>query len=740
MQVSNRREFLNQHIFVLRCGRRIGKMGSELFTAERKEDRLLFTISIFTAATFFLFGSLQMYLSNISELWFSLSDAIIGCLIGFGFAVAGLILLGALLCFWKAPFYCYLLFTWGVGLAFYIQGNLVPMKLGVLNGADTNWEAYQKESWFSIIVWTICVILPFLLTRLFKKAWKKILQNLSIAFLFLQLITVVLLCITMNSSKVKKADYYLSSDGLYDVGGGKNVVYFVLDSYDQQFFEKVCNQEPELKDFLDGFTWFTNATNVFPNTMTSIRFLLTQQPYLNDLTFTEYTAKSWMLCDGYYRMLQNAGFDINIYTAEEKAVPESTKASLVKNAENQQLKISSYVGLTESLLRLTAIRYFPDVLKQYVWVSDYNSLFEPLKETGQNTPAYTWEDAAFYWGLVDRGLSLVKNNQFKFVHLRGVHTPNSLLEDLTIAEDPSDAGIITEAKASLKILREYCDQLKALGAYDNTCIVITADHGSYDRSMGTPIFLVKGFDSRGPLVVSNVPVSHENLMATVADELSLNTANQYGISVFNVTKENAKPRRYFRYDALEFGIMATGHVSPIVEYAVQPEGNLPENFIYTGKVYTPDGMRETVPYQCIVGEPIQIQDAESLQYFISGVPIYLEKAKYVRIQERTGKMRFAFGQTEGDLICTMSLNSFIPGGQQRFIVFHEGEELYREEILSGTTEISFTIPNYCIMDGVLELEFQCPDGLTPWELGTGQNTEVPLSFAIHQILFTRAPE
>ena len=712
-------------------------MKRNLLTLERKEDPLLILIAVFTTSSFFLFGPLQMYLSNISDLWFSFGDALISCLMGFILATAVLTLLGALLCFWKIPFYCYLLFIWGIGMAFYIQGNFVPMKLGVLNGADVNWNAYQKEAWISIVLWAVCVILPFLLSGFFPKYWKNIIRVLSIVLFFMQFVAVVLLCFTTDLAGAKKTDYFLSSEGLYDVGKEKNVVYFVLDSYDQKYFEKVCGQDPELKDFLDGFTWFTNATNVCPNTMTSIRYLLTHQPYLNDQTFAEYTATSWMLCDGYYRALQNDGFDINIYTAEKNAVPELPKASLVKNAKNQQLKISSYVGLAESLLHLTAIRYFPDALKQYVWVSDYNSLFEPLKETGQDALAYTWEDAVFYQELVNQGLSLVENNQFQFIHLRGVHMPNSLLEDLTIAEDPREAGIITEAKASLRILREYCDQLKALGVYDNTCIVITADHGSYDRSMGTPIFLVKGFDSRGPLSVSDVPVSHENLMATVAEELSLNIAKQYGISVFDVTRENAEPRRYFRYDALEFGIMATGHTSPIVEYMVLPEGNSPENFIFTGKVFTPDGIRETVPYQCKVGEPIQFRDAETLQYFIYGVPIYLENAKCIRIQERTGKMRFVFDQTEDNLICTISLDSFIPGERQRFIVVHEGEELYREEILTGTKEISFTVPSYCIVDGVLELDFQCPDGLSPWELGTGQNAEVPLSFGIHQILFTK---
>lgn len=677
-----------------------------------------------------------MYLSNISELWFSFGDTLISCLTGFIFAMLGITLLGALLCFWKIPFYCYILFTWGLGFALYIQGNLVPMKAGILNGAGVNWNAYQKEAQFSVVLWLACIILPFFLVRLFPKRWEKIIRNCSLALLALQLVTVILLCVTTDFSNARKADYFLSEDGIYNIGKEKNVVCFVLDTYDQQYFEKACEQEPELRNFLDGFTYFTNATNVYPCTAPSIRYLLTNQFYLNDRTLTDWVEEGWASSSEYYQALRNSGFDISVYTPEDGAVSEEAKTSFIKNVKRQRLKVASHTGLAQSLLRLTAIRYFPDALKQYVWVSDYTSLFDPLKEVEQDAWVYDWEDEAFYQGLIGQGLALAENNQFHFIHLRGVHMPNSLLADLTVAENSRDAVTATEAIACLKILREYCNQLKELGVYDDTCIIITADHGDYDRSMATPIFLVKGFDSRGAMSISDVPVSHQNLMATVADELSLQDAEQYGISVFDVTKENTEPRRYFRHNL--FGDHETGYLPTMVEYTVRPEDNLPEDFVYTGKVYALDGMYETIPYQYIVGEPIQFQDAEDLQYFISGIPVYIEKSGSIWIKARKGKLRFAIDDEGNDLICTLSIDPYMPAGQQRFIVTHEGEELYHKVVLPGTTEISFTVPNHCVLDGVLELDFQCPDGLSRRDLGIGDDTETFLSFPLHQILFTRA--
>ena len=179
-------------------------MKKGLLTAERREDQLLFTISIFTAATFFLFGPIQMYLSNISELWFLFDDVIISCLMGFVLAAVGIIGIGALFCFWKIPFYCYLLFTWGFGFALYIQGNLVPMKAGVLNGAGINWNVFQKEAKFSVVIWIACIILPFLLVRFLPKYWKKIIMNCCLTLLAIQFVMVILLCVTTDFPTLKR--------------------------------------------------------------------------------------------------------------------------------------------------------------------------------------------------------------------------------------------------------------------------------------------------------------------------------------------------------------------------------------------------------------------------------------------------------------------------------------------------------------------------------------------------------
>ena len=100
---------------------------------------------------------------------------------------------------------------------------------------------------------------------------------------------------------------------------------------------------------------------------------------------------------------------------------------------------------------------------------------------------------------------------------------------------------------SLKIVSEYLRQLKELGVYENSTIILTADHGTWWSAENppdetSPILLVKpaGADSSQPVVRSSVPTGHVDLPATLRAAFGVETSEP---TVFDVTDE---PReRYF---------------------------------------------------------------------------------------------------------------------------------------------------------------------------------------------------
>lgn len=79
--------------------------------------------SIFLTCTFFIFGPIELYVSNITELWFSFGDVLWPSLLTFFivsifFFIIGVFLQGR----WREYYICLLV---GIGLALYIQGNFI---------------------------------------------------------------------------------------------------------------------------------------------------------------------------------------------------------------------------------------------------------------------------------------------------------------------------------------------------------------------------------------------------------------------------------------------------------------------------------------------------------------------------------------------------------------------------------------------------------------------------------------
>ncbi len=110
----------------------------------------------------------------------------------------------------------------------------------------------------------------------------------------------------------------------------------------------------------------------------------------------------------------------------------------------------------------------------------------------------------------------------------------------------------------MRIVYEYLDQLRAIGLYDNSEIIITADHGQnylnepqqlqkrgLNKNTSSPILLIKKRNSSGPLCISYAPVSHDEFCATVIESVGANS-DAYGRSYDDI-EENENRIREFEY-------------------------------------------------------------------------------------------------------------------------------------------------------------------------------------------------
>ena len=152
-----------------------------------------------------------------------------------------------------------------------------------------------------------------------------------------------------------------------------------------------------------------------------------------------------------------------------------------------------------------------------------------------------------------------------------------------------------QAKGSMKIVEEYIRQLKALGQYENTTIIITADHGYWyfiDKPLEettSPYMLVKPAQSAEldaePLKVSTVPVSHMDFPATVLKAMGADYAG-YGTPMDEVPASGDRARFYYMTETVD------GHDWAILKYLIRGDALDIANWQLTGDEWDVNRNRE----------------------------------------------------------------------------------------------------------------------------------------------------
>lgn len=705
----------------------------EMPNMERKSLRERWSALIpaaFLSFTFCIFGPIEIYITNISELWFSIGDIFWMSILA-GIASCGIFtLIGFLLPNASRKWYCCALI--GFGVALYIQGNFIQTNYGVLDGREIQWDAYGSVAIWNTALWIVCLLLPFAAQKILKNKFKSVSSAVLCCALIVQVITLGTLALTTDFSKSgggKSA--YLSDKNLYTVSSEKNVVVFVLDTFDQRYLEDILEVRPDILDTWDGFTCYTNATCAYPTTKGALPFMLTGQYYKNEQPYNEYLEEAYQNTD-FFTELDAAGYDINLYTVD-MFVSNETIQTLVKNAEIGKMKVNSSIGLEQAMLRFTAFRYFPHIMKQFVWF--YSGLFDQYKGASYGASPYSMSNISFYEGLTTDGLQAISDKCFyKLIHLEGTHEPFILNEDVTEAAD-GVANSTTQGIACLNIVRAYMDQLKELGVYDNTMIIVAADHGMKNNPGTCPIFLVKGFGCTGPVNSSDVPISHENLIPTVMEACGLNDGGRYGRAVNQVSESDAGERNYYFYfwdDSMD-----KDYLPNLTEFVIDAEKTLTP----TGKRFTSQGVETYVPYELYdyqIGEEIVFigddRYGEGTRYFTSGIS-YIE-TYYAWSMGKSGQMLLNLGEDPGDLVGEFQFeqNWGVYAPPQRLVIRCGDFTLYDEKISSTEAPIRFEIPEQCIKDGWLTLDLEYPDAVSPNSRGEGEDTR-ELAFAFERIRF-----
>lgn len=500
----------------------------------------------------FLFNPIDIVANNAQEFSFALSDIIGGILLSFFASFA--ILFAVLMIFNKYILNIITSLLLSVFISDYIY-NLTVGK-GTLVSGDVRIDYGKSTTIFLIIIIAVAYAL-FLAGVLLKNKWKNICAFICVLLIAMNSATLVSDFATKDFLNKNGAaiSYALSEKNLFGVSKKENVVYFLFDRFDTKFYDEVVNDNPNyFSKSLDGFTYFDNAVSTFSRTYPAVAGLITGVTYDGNTPSNEYFKKAYTTSP-FLKDLKSNGYDINIYADRYY---EYSDAECFKDTVSNATKINGYTpdktNILKYLLSLSDARTIACKMPTLLFRQTASGTVLTLSKLNSEDKIYHDDDAKLYKNLKSSGLHYTNSDKnYTFIYLHGTHSPYTLDADAQRVESSTSKE---QTMGSFKIIADYIDQMKKLGVYDNSTIVITGDHGypytdvdplleCTDTGTKTAVFVKPKSSKTSGLSVSHAPASVADIIPTIVKDTGMKTSTDYGESLFDIAQDSARKRIYY---------------------------------------------------------------------------------------------------------------------------------------------------------------------------------------------------
>ncbi len=524
---------------------------------KRDKKQLLPGIVVAVAVSFlvFLYAPVDLYCSNISEFWFDFG-ILIKASLGL-FVISTIVLLLIYTVLWLIHPVCYRI---GLGGGFlgllctYIQGNFLIKNLPPLDGTAINWENYTILRTEDLILWGIALLIVVLMCVFLKKdLFSRTVMYLSGGLTLMLLITAVSVVLTSGALQ-ERARYQIGGDNEFVMSDEQNFVILVLDTVDSRTFAELLETHPEYASEFQDFTYFENTVGAYSCTERAVPYILSGEWYENDEPFEDYMRRMYRESP-LFQTLQERGYRMEFYDVELYLDDEI--AQMFSNVYRVDFELSSYTRFAKPLLKLVGFRYAPFELKKKC-IFKMAAFDELIKvENAPEELSFSQDDHIFKSRLDQRGINEQDTKaKFQFIHLNGAHVPFIYDENMNII-DEKEGTYEQTMQAVISGAGNYVEKLRQSGAYDNTVLIIMADHG-YNGSLDEngeeawmrqcPLLLIKGIgETHDTMQISQAPVSFEDLQEAYTCLLD----GKQSDAAFDWKEGDVRERRFLKYSFLD---------------------------------------------------------------------------------------------------------------------------------------------------------------------------------------------
>jgi len=502
-----------------------------------------YILSFVISFTVFVYEPIMLYATNKTDLWFDFMTMMKPVVLLFVIAVIALIAFYTVLNKLSKKDKVYniiLTISFIVYFTSYIQGNYLLAKLPGLDGTTIIWKGFLVQNIITAVIWLI-LILSYIFT-IKKYSFEKVLNvSYKVALAVFIMLLASALSTTFTTKKMfnRKYPILVTEKNFADFSDDKNFIIFLVDAVDSKKFNDELLKSKYSNNFID-FTYYPDTVSHYLFTRDSIPLILTGVPNYNEKDFYEYYNESFdksPLMDE----LASRDYDVNLY--ENELIWTTKKGRMIKNTEKISNAIKTY-HFAKCDLKYVAYKYLPYFLKKYAHIERMNFNY------GKNTDfdnAYSWDNIDNYNMIKAAKVSKNARKQFKFIHTSGSHVPYNMDSELHRVKE-NKATYKDEINASIKLISSYIDLLKENGVYDNSVIILMADHGYNNAERigrQNPIFYVKGFKEKNKeMKVSDKKVSHIDLMDAYKDLLDDKKAGEL---FKNIPQERERTIIYYEF-------------------------------------------------------------------------------------------------------------------------------------------------------------------------------------------------
>ena len=522
-----------------------------------------------------LYGPLELYFTNIREFsfdFFALFPAL--CKLFLLLAATGLLTFA--FCYaLHIRLYDTILVIAAVGfVCTYVQGMFLSGHLPPLDGREIHWNEYLTQDVASILLWlAVGTAAVLLVRRLHMQRMYWLITGVSLFLSSILLVTLITVGI-QNGGFAKKYDATMTKDAEFEMSTDRNFVIFLVDAVDSATFHQLLtSDDPQFADTLSDFTYYPNTVGAYAFTQESIPFILSGKWYENQADFVPFVTaamdESPLLTE-----LKAQNYRLGVY--EEALTYDSDNVYAFENAQPLSYTITSFNQLCREELKLVWFKYAPFPLKRMTQVR--MERFNWLLELDGQAKVFHANNSDFYRDLQAAEIVTGPDKCFRFIHIEGAHVPFRYDRDVHVINE-SQGSYPQNIEASMTIVDTYLSRLKEAGVYDNSVIILMADHGyGYNQDIpvlgrSNPLLAIKGVEEHHDLQISDAPISYEDLQ----DAYQRLLGGAPGDRVFDAQEGDERPRRFLGY--------LYEHEDYMLEYQQQGHASDISTLVPTGNEY-----------------------------------------------------------------------------------------------------------------------------------------------------------